>query len=176
MKKYLKRTLYGVLIVALAIFLLFGLFAYAYRRPYRKTVLKYSSCPALAFSVMKAESGFSETAQSEAGAVGLMQLMPGTAKFVCERVGVRYDESRLTEGEYNAMLGCTYLDYLLTRFQNAEKTALAAYNAGEGVVSMWLKNKEYSNDGINLTFIPYSETREYVKKVLKYQKIYSIFD
>ena len=170
------KILYIALAVMLILFLLFGAFAFRYRRPYRKTVVEYSSCPSLAFSVMKAESGFQERALSEAGAVGLMQLMPDTAKFVCDRAGISFDANRLTEGKYNAMLGCIYLDYLLLRFQNEKETALAAYNAGEGVVSLWLKNSDYSDDGIRLKYIPYAETRSYVKKVLKYQKIYSIFD
>lgn len=155
--------------------LCFLIFASSFRRPYRKTVQEYAKFPSLAFSVMKAESGFSEKAVSGAGAIGLMQLMPSTAKFVCEQNNITFDEKRLTEGDYNAMLGCIYLNYLLSRFTET-KTALAAYNAGEGIVSTWLKNRDYSDDGITLKEIPYLETKNYIKKVLKYQKIYAIFD
>ena len=104
-----------------------------------------------------------------------MQLMPSTAQFVCEQNHIKYCRERLTDGKYNVMLGCIYLNYLLARFTD-EKCALAAYNAGEGVVGTWLKNAEYSDDGQHLKCIPYPETERYVKKVLKYQKIYAIFD
>lgn len=150
-------------------------FTLSFRRPCRKTVQKYALEPSLVFSVIKAESGFSKNAVSDAGAVGLMQLMPSTAKFVCEKNKIIFEPERLKEGEYNAMLGCIYLNYLLSRFPDKE-TALAAYNAGEGTVSSWLKNSDYSDDGIHLKYVPYSETRNYIKKVLKYQKIYAIFD
>lgn len=155
--------------------LLFSVFVLSFRRPYRKTVQQYALDSPLAFSVMKAESGFSESAVSNAGAIGLMQLMPSTAKFVCERNEIPFEAERLNEGDYNAMLGCIYLNYLLSRFSD-EETALAAYNAGEGVVSSWLKNTDYSDDGIHLKYVPYKETRNYIKKVLKYRKIYAIFD
>ena len=161
--------------IVLLIAVLFAVFASSFRRPYRKTVLEYSASPALAFAVMKAESGFSEKAVSEAGAVGLMQLMPSTAEFVCRQNQINFDAKRLYEGEYNVMLGCIYLNYLTSRFAD-EKTALAAYNAGEGIVATWLKNQEYSDDGLHLKSIPYPETKRYVKKVLNYQKIYAIFD
>lgn len=150
-------------------------FALSFRCPCRKTVQKYALDPSLVFSVIKAESGFSENAVSSAGAVGLMQLMPSTAKFVCEKNKITFEYERLKEGNYNAMLGCIYLNYLLSRFPD-KGTALAAYNAGEGTVSSWLKNSNYSDDGIHLKYVPYAETRNYIKKVLKYQKIYAIFD
>ena len=161
--------------IVLLLAVIFAAFASSFRRPYRKIVLEYSASPALAFAVMKAESGFSEKAVSEAGAVGLMQLMPSTAEFVCQQNRITFDAKRLYEGEYNVMIGCIYLDYLMSRFID-ETTALAAYNAGEGVVRTWLKNTQYSDDGLHLQSIPYPETKRYVKKVLNYQKIYSIFD
>ena len=167
----------GFTLIGITLFLttLFVVFAASFRRPCRKTVLQYSNAPALAFSVIKAESGFSEHAVSEAGAVGLMQLMPSTAQFVCEQNQIEFDAERLQDGEYNVMLGCIYLNYLSSRFADV-KTMLAAYNAGEGVVSTWLKNTQYSDDGVHLKSIPYPETKSYVKKVLNYQKIYAIFD
>ena len=171
----MKKIGFAAVGMVLLLAVLFAAFASAFRRPCRKTVLEYSDTPALVFAVMKAESGFREKAVSEAGAVGLMQLMPATAQFVCEQNQMVFDAKRLYEGEYNVMLGCIYLDYLLSRFADV-KTALAAYNAGEGVVRSWLKNTQYSDDGLHLQSIPYPETNNYVKKVLKYQKIYTIFD
>ena len=72
-------------------------------------------------------------------------------------------------------MGCWYIKRLLIQYNNVD-TALAAYNAGSGNVSKWLKNEEYSKDGENLIIIPFKETREYVKKVSKariqYKRLY----
>ena len=73
--------------------------------------------------------------------------------------------------QQNIEAGCKYLSYLLRRFKVTE-TVLAAYNAGEGTVSLWLKTPEYSADGINLKEIPYSETRLYVGKVMRRAEFY----
>lgn len=143
----------------------------SYPRPYRETVLKSGLPPALVYAVIKAESDFREDAVSRAGAVGLMQLMPATAEFVCERDGAPFDRERLKEAEYNITLGCKYLTYLFGRFPVTE-TAICAYNAGEGTVSEWLRDSSVSEDGKTLNEIPYGETRAYVKKILKYRKMY----
>ncbi len=146
----------------------------AFPRPYRKTVRESGLDEALVYSVMKAESGFEEDAKSKAGAVGLMQILPATAEFVCELSGIPFEAERLTEGEYNVRLGCAYLHYLLGKFE-CEETALCAYNAGEGTVSGWLKDPAYSRDGRTLGKIPYEETAEYVKKIGRYWKFYRFF-
>ena len=82
--------------------------------------------------------------------------------------------AELYRGEFNVKIGCLYLNYLLSRFRD-EETALAAYNAGEGKVSEWLRNSKYSKDGISLSHIPYRETEEYIKKVKKFRKFYNFF-
>lgn len=142
----------------------------SFRRPFRACVEESGVAPSLAYAVMKAESGFSEHAVSEDGAVGLMQLMPTTAEFIARKTGVPFAPDRLFEGGYNATLGCAYLKYLLNKFRLRE--AIAAYNAGEGAVSRWLTQEEYSSDGVTLSKIPYIETQNYVKKVEKFQKTY----
>ena len=146
----------------------------AFPRPYAEEVKASGLEPHLVYAVIKAESGFDEKVVSRAGAIGLMQLLPSTAEFVCAREDLPYEEDRLVEGAYNLKLGCLYLRYLLGRFP-AEKTALAAYNAGEGVVAEWLKDPEISEDGLNLLHIPYPETARYVKKILKIKKFYDFF-
>ncbi len=169
-----KRT---VCFVAAIIFLIIAacsgavLFRARFPRPYRELVAASGLDETLVYALIKAESGFDEDAVSRAGAVGLMQLMPATAEFICRREGIAYDRERLTEGEYNLKIGCAYLSYLLDRFPK-EETALAAYNAGEGTVSDWLKDESLSSDGMTLSRIPYAETEGYVKKIKKYKKIY----
>ena len=154
--------------------LFFSVRELSYRRPYLDTAKACDVELSLVYAVMKAESGFHEKAISSAGAVGLMQLMPATAEFVCRMNDLEFSPTKLTEGEYNLKIGCLYLKYLLNRF-NVASTAIAAYNAGEGTVSEWLKNEEYSADGITLNEIPYPETKQYVKKVEKNLKNYLFF-
>lgn len=144
-----------------------------FRRPFRAVVEESGISPALVYAVMKAESSFHEDAVSSAGAVGLMQILPSTAEFICRRCGVEFSAEKLKEGEYNTRLGCLYLKYLTERFEVS--TALAAYNAGEGTVSGWLCDGRYSADGKQLSAIPYPETEAYVKRVMKFRKIYLFF-
>ena len=168
-----KRIL--IIVIAVAFLgggLYFGLRG-DYPRPYADVVEETGIEPFLAYSVMKAESDFREDIVSRAGAVGLMQIKPSTAEYICRREGIEFEPERLTEGEYNARLGCLYLKYLLGKFE--EGTAIAAYNAGEGVVSQWLKDPDISSDGRLLDRIPYPETEQYVKKIEKFRKIYDFY-
>ena len=146
----------------------------AYPRPHREAVQASGLPPALVYAVIKAESNFRTDAVSRAGAVGLMQIKPATAQFICGRYHAAFRPEALTDGAYNITVGCMYLSYLLERFTVPE-TALAAYNAGEGTVRGWLREAEYSQDGRTLDTIPYRETAIYVKKVLNFRKIYEFF-
>ena len=114
------------------------------------------------------ESGFREYASSGI-ARGLMQITDETAQYVSEHTDLEY-EKRL-EPETNIRMGAWYFKCLLGRFGD-RKTALAAYNAGPNKVDSWLKNTEYSKDGVTLSKIPYSETRAYIRKVGAFYKIY----
>ena len=173
-----KKTIAKILIVFLLILatllsVYFGIKA-SFPLKYTKIAKSFGLEPKLACSVMRAESGFDEEAKSRAGALGLMQLMPSTAQFICEQEKIEYLPQKMLDGAYNAYLGCAYLSYLFKRFPT-EETVLAAYNAGEGTVSGWLSDKKYSDDGIHLKKIPYPETESYVKKVLKFKKIYDFY-
>lgn len=144
-------------------------FAYFYPMKYEKNINllaeKYNINGAIIASVANVESNFNSSAFSSKGAVGIMQLMPSTAKWLSEKLGEDYQENRLWEEEYNLNLGSYYLSYLIDFFED-EKLGICAYNAGQGNVSAWLKNKKYSEDGKNLTTIPFEETRIYLQKVL----------
>ena len=104
-------------------------------------------------------------------AVGLMQLMPETAEYVRAMHG--YAKGELTDPAYNILLGSAYLSYLLGKYRDID-TALAAYNAGEGRVSLWLRDEAYSQDGKTILSTPFPETNGYLKKVKKNFKIYRI--
>lgn len=116
-------------------------------------------------AVMHAESRFDEKAVSHVGAVGMMQLMPETAKWISEEGNLEYDD--LKEPTQNIMLGTWYIDYLLKKYHNNEVLALAAYNAGRGNVDEWIKEKKWKEGFNNINEIPFPETREFVKLVVE---------
>ena len=125
----------------------------------------------LVLSVIKCESNFHPEARSSVGALGLMQVMPETADFIARKAGITdYD---LFSADDNIFLGCAYLRYLFDRFSD-EKTVIAAYNAGEGRITEWLKNERFSSDGSTLDNIPIRETERYVRRVLLYKHYYSL--
>jgi soluble lytic murein transglycosylase len=137
---------------------------------------EYDLDPYLVFSVIKVESNFSLCAKSNKGALGLMQILPATAEYIADKLNIEdYD---LFDSKINIKFGCYYLRYLLDKF-NCADLVLCAYNAGEGNVNKWLNDKRYSNDKVSLVYIPFYETREYVKLVNKnfkiYKKIYADF-
>ncbi len=133
---------------------------------------EYSLSPELIYAVILCESGFGTRAVSHAGACGLMQLMPATFEWISERCGFD-DGADIFDPETNIRAGCAYIRYLYGRFEDT-KTVLAAYNAGEGRVSVWLNESEYSADGIVLDVIPYPETANYVNKVYETVQSYRI--
>ena len=148
-----------------------------YKLEYSEFVEKYSDeygvPEPLVFAVIRTESDFNADAVSAAGAMGLMQMMPLTFKDMQSRIGEEYEDEMLLDPEVSIKYGTYYLAYLYRYFKNWDN-AIAAYNAGMGYVSSWLKNEEYSQDG-ELTNIPFSETDRYLKRVksslLQYEEI-----
>ena len=134
---------------------------------------EYSLSPFLVFSVINTESSFKVDAESTKGAKGLMQLTDKTAGYIADMLNENSFD--IFDKDTNIKFGCFYLRYLLNKFKN-ERTALIAYNAGEGNVVNWLKNPSYSIDGKSLLVIPFKETNSYVKKIYhsleKYRKLY----
>jgi soluble lytic murein transglycosylase len=124
----------------------------------------YHLDPALLAAVIEAESKFNASARSSAGAVGLMQLTPSTAKGIALFTGgSRFRLSDLTNPEINVRYGAWYLRHLFDHYHQNERLALAAYNAGEENVDRWQK----AHEGIQ-----FSETRDYVDRVERLKKIY----
>lgn len=132
---------------------------------------KYRINSSLIASVANVESNFDEKAKSSKGAIGIMQLIPSTAEWLAKKLNIEYSEEKLLVAEYNLNLGSYYLAYLIDYFGD-EKLAICAYNAGQGNVSSWLKNQEYSKDGKNLDKIPFKETKNYLNKVFKNYNYY----
>lgn len=127
--------------------------------------------PAWVFGVMRRESAYIADVQSGAGARGLMQLMPRTAKYVAKLQGDSDWDGDLNDPQTNIGLGTHYLRHVLDKFDNHIALATASYNAGPRRVNQWLPEANMSAD-VWIDAIPYTETRRYVRAVLAYTAIY----
>ncbi|MFT7560900.1 MAG: soluble lytic murein transglycosylase [Flavobacteriales bacterium] len=149
-------------------------FPLAFKSFIETAAAKTKMAPAFIYAIARQESAMDETAKSPVGALGLMQLMPATAKQVAKQQGLKHNKKALTTAEYNIFLGSHYLDGLLDRYDGNRILASAAYNAGPSHVRRWLNDK---HDGVPFDIwietIPFKETRGYVKNVLTYSVIYS---
>lgn len=129
-------------------------------------------------SIMRQESNFEVGAVSPSGARGLMQLMPLTAKAVAKKLGIQVSVPTLTvDAQQNMLLGTSYLQEVLDRFGGSLPLAAAAYNAGPHRVDQWLvDNGDPRTDAVAMTdwleLIPFSETRNYVQRVLENVAVY----
>tara|TARA_B100000287_G_scaffold196420_1_gene185550 strand:+ start:526 stop:2427 length:1902 start_codon:yes stop_codon:yes gene_type:complete len=125
----------------------------------------------LFYSITRAESAFDRFAISSAGAVGMMQIMPRTAKKVSRSVGYsKINRTKLYNPRINIKIGSHYLKSLINKKKNIVY-AIASYNAGPTKVRRWTRGKVVSDDAW-IESIPYKETREYVKRVIEYLIIY----
>ncbi len=133
---------------------------------------------AFILSIIRQESEFDMTANSHAGAKGLMQLMPYTAKLVSKQAKLPYSKSRLTsDTEYNINLGSHYIAGLILEYDGAYPFAIAAYNAGPKRVKYWKKiNKNPQKNQVDyvdwIELIKFKETRNYVQRVLENYNVY----
>lgn len=129
--------------------------------------------PCLLVAMVNVESGFDPQARSEAGALGLMQLMPSTAKWVAQQTGfIDFHPDLLYQPEINLMIGGWYLKHLLQDFDGNLAAGLAAYNAGRGNVESWLETGLWQGTTSDLKSIPYPETRAYIRAVLRNYEVY----
>lgn len=150
-----------------------------YPKKYSESVLvyeeKYNVDDELIYAVIKAESNFNNEAVSNREAVGLMQIMEETAKDVARKNNIMldYENTRqdLLNADVNINIGTKYLAILLDRYKNME-VALAAYNAGIGTVDNWIEKGVIKADGSDIENIPYKETNNYVRKILRDYKLY----
>jgi soluble lytic murein transglycosylase len=135
---------------------------------------------ALLLALTRQESAFDVRAVSGAGALGLMQLMPGTAKLIAKVLDIPFTPRKLTEdGVYNVTLGQAYLDDLMTTFNGSYVLSIAAYNAGPGRVKQWIDQfgdpRSPDIDAVDwVEQIPFTETRNYVQRVLENLQVYRL--
>ena len=129
--------------------------------------------PAWAFAVIRQESAFTQDARSSAGALGLMQLMPRTARQVARSLRIKRPKQRdLLESNINIKLGVRYLRKLQERFNGNAILATASYNAGPWRVKSWMPKDEAQSADLWIENVPFTETRKYLKRVLTYTVIY----
>ena len=152
---------------------------YIYPYPHQDLVTLYAEAngvpPALVASVIKHESKFLNDVHSSRGAIGLMQIMPETAEWIAgELEDPDFNLQALHDPEMNIRYGTWYLALLTREFNDNQVLALAAYNAGRGIVHAWMEEYEWSWDFKNTSLIPYPETRLYVERVLKDKHHYEI--
>lgn len=137
-----------------------------------REALRYGVDPLLVYSVMKAESKFEPNAISQAGAMGLMQIMPDTYEWLALKSGITgVSKEDLLNPEINIKYGCLFLSILKEKYPQL-KSVIAAYNAGSGNVDNWLVDLTITPDGKNLENIPFPETKKYTEKVLKNYQVY----
>jgi soluble lytic murein transglycosylase len=146
--------------------------------PARRLPKTRSPEPALVLAVIRQESEFYSGAISRAGARGLMQLMPGTARRVARQIKVGYSRKKLlSDPEYNLRLGRAYLADLTEQYGGSYILALAAYNAGPARANRWMKDfgdpRTPDVDPVDwIESIPFNETRNYVQRVLESLVVY----
>ncbi|MGL5764491.1 MAG: lytic transglycosylase domain-containing protein [Sarcina sp.] len=176
--KFLKILIFIILIISIG-----GTIGFFYARkeilPYKYSNYineyskEYNVNPNLIRAIIKVESNYNPNAVSNMGANGLMQITKETGYFIASNIGLGdFNESMLYNPEINIQMGCWYVSNLQKEFNNTS-AVLAAYNAGRGNVAAWLKNQNYSKNGVDLNYIPFKETTDYVKRVEFYENLYS---
>ncbi len=158
-------------------------FHYAYPLPYADLIADAVSehlkiDPMLAHALIKQESHYERDIVSKVGAVGLMQLMPYTARALATSLKMRPPRAKdLMEPETNIRLGVMYMEQVFDKFDNNMIYAIASYNAGPNAVESWVRKNPDEDPDIFVENIPYDETKNYVKKVLSnfwiYKQLYS---
>ena len=145
--------------------------------PYKQQVMQHAEAreldPSIIYGVMRRESLFDPLARSSVGALGLMQLMPSTARRVAKSLGMkRPRKSDILRVENNIRLGTHYLRTVMNRFDNNVALAAAAYNAGPGNVKRWLPKNTIMSADLWVETVPFKETRNYVQAVLAYSTVF----
>ena len=181
MKNKKLVIIFIVLILIIIFIVLFkdNILRIIYPKTYKEAVTiyeeKYNVEENLIFALIKSESNFNPKAISNSNAIGLMQLMNDTAIDVAKKNNIDVNEENskeeLMDIYKNIEIGTCYLSVLLEKYQNKE-LALAAYNAGIGTVDGWIQAGIIKKDGSNIENVPYKETNNYVRKILRDYKIY----
>jgi TolA-binding protein len=154
-----------------------SLYPFYYGNVIRKYALKYKIDPLLVFAMIREESRFNPADESTAGARGLMQIIFSTGEWIAQKINLEnFNDEMLFSPEINIDLGCWYIHYLKEKFSNDSILIISGYNAGPGVTDKWLIYYDRSDEDNFIENIPYAETREHIKKVMKSYLIYKKLD
>ena len=181
----MKNKKIFIIIIAISIIVVFlGIFKnkilkIIYPKTYKEIVSvyseKYNVEENLVFALIKAESNFNSEAVSHRDAIGVMQIMEETAKDVANKNSIKIENENIKQEllkiDNNINIGTKYLSTLLEKYKNKE-IAVAAYNAGIGTVDGWIQKEIIKSDGSDIENIPYKETNNYVRKILRNYKLY----
>ena len=174
-KKLLKTLVVIILISIVVICINKLMMKIMYKKEYSEYVSKYSQQYGidedLIYALIKVESNFEAKAVSNKNAQGLMQLMYSTAKDVAKKSDIELTEDNILEPDININIGTKHLSTLLEKYECVE-IALAAYNAGSGNVDKWINNGTIKSDGSDIENIPFKETNNYVRKIMRDYRIY----
>ncbi len=178
-----KRIISLVFVLSLVLFGLIviykgskSIFKYFYPINYEDIVTeasnKYGVEKELIYAIIKCESGFDKSAHSHADAVGLMQITPGTFKWLRDKSKDDLSSySDISDPRTNIMCGTYLISFLRNRYKNLD-VALCAYNAGITTTDKWIRTNKISKDNMDYSEIPYNETKNYVKRVKRAREIY----
>jgi soluble lytic murein transglycosylase len=172
-RRIARRFWIGLSVLAI----LAAIYGYWAPFPYQPTVLeqsrRYGLNPFLVAAVIRVESRFRTDAVSRRGAMGLMQLMPPSARWIATQMGLS-GPLILTNPRQNIALGTWYLRYLVNRYHGDETLALAAYNGGPATVDEWLRSGILYAGEVSPDNIPYPETRNFVCRVRRFEVVYRV--
>lgn len=139
----------------------------------REYALKYEIDPLLVMAMIREESRFNSWDESAAGARGLMQIIFSTAEWIAQKINIiDFNDEMLFSPKVNINLGCWYIHYLKEKFSNDYILMISGYNAGPGITDKWLERYDQSDLDNFVENIPYAETREHIKKVMKSYQMY----
>lgn len=181
--KRLLKFLITLLILASIIFILFKvikiddiimkkLYPLKYSEYVEKYAKEYNIDKYMVYAIIKAESNFNENAKSSSDAIGLMQIMEITAIETARKMDLEVTEEDLFKPDLNINIGLKYFTYLLSQYDNNYPLAIIAYNAGMGNVDAWIKDGTIKEDGTDIENVPFKETNNYVRKILRDYEIY----
>ena len=137
-----------------------------------KYAKKYDIDPYMVYAIIKAESNFDENAKSATDAIGLMQIMEETALETANKMDLDVSVEDLFKPDININIGLNYFTYLSNKYDDNYALAIVAYNAGMGNVDNWIKEGIIEEDGSDLENVPFKETNNYVRKILRDYEIY----
>ncbi|MFD1956564.1 lytic transglycosylase domain-containing protein [Paenibacillus thailandensis] len=187
-KWLLRKRVFLLLVIGFIAFLFLSsdqmgrwMYPIKYMDDIRASSEAYDLEPQLVAAIIRTETNYSLGKVSSKGALGLMQIMPDTAKWVSEQAGFRNvtEEALLKRADVSIEVGSWYLKSLHKQFDENSIAAVAAYNAGPGNVKKWLESGQWNGELKTADRIPFGETRHYVQRVLyyydKYKDLYPEF-